>query len=167
MEPMKLASLGRLISGRRCAQGLTLGTLAAAAGVGRSTLAALESGKLPELGFNKVARICAAVGILLDTRPPLLEPRRRDLVEATAREFTKPVIKHMVLHGDTGAWEELLRVLQTDQRGLLAERVRLVVGTLDRNDSNVIAFTALLPLIMRRAIARAAEQPLKPRAAYP
>ena len=49
---MDLLALGLLIAERRRAQGLRLAELAEAAGVGRSTLAALESGKLPELGFN-------------------------------------------------------------------------------------------------------------------
>jgi len=149
---MDLFSLGRLISERRCAQGLTLADLAEAAGVGRSTLAALESGKLPELGFNKVARICAAAGIRLESQPPL------PYWYPTGRELTREFLAETILHGDADAWQELLRALKRDDRGLLAERLRRVVGTLDRNDPNVIAFTALLPAIMRRAIARAAER---------
>jgi len=145
---MDLASLGRLISERRCAQGLTLAELAARAGVGRSTLAALESGKLPELGFNKVARICAAAGILLETRPPLL----------AGRELTKPVIKGMIEREDVDAWHGLIRALRKDDKGLLASRVRQLVGTLDLKDPKVAAFTALLPPITRRAIYRRAER---------
>jgi hypothetical protein len=43
-------------------------------------LAALESGKLEELGFAKVERICTAVGVVLEARPtaldaPLMEHR--------------------------------------------------------------------------------------------
>jgi transcriptional regulator with XRE-family HTH domain len=147
---MDLFSLGRLINERRAAQGLTLAELAEAAQVGRSTLAALESGKLHELGFNKVARICAAAGILLETRPPLrhLPPR----------SLTKVDLADMILSGDGGAWQELLRALKRDERGVLAFRLRQVVAGLEPKDPNVMAFTALLPAIMRHAIARAAER---------
>ena len=154
---MDLASLGRLISERRYAQGLTLAALADAAGVGRSTLAALESGKLPELGFNKVARICAAAGILLETRPPVLTyPPRHRLRDTPAREMTKAMLEETIRSGDAAAWRELLRTLKRDDRGLLAARIRQVVGPLEPSDPNVTAFTALLPPITRRAIARAA-----------
>ncbi len=146
---MDLASLGRLISEQRCARGLTLAGLAAEAGVGRSTLAALESGKLPELGFSKVVRICTAAGILLESRPPLLY---RPLPAAA----TKDRLIETILRGDTDAWEEVLSALRKDDRGLLAERIRSVVRTLDRNDPNVAAFIGRLPGITRRAIARAA-----------
>lgn len=148
---MDLASLGRLISERRFAQRLTLADLAARARVGRSTLAALESGKLPELGFNKVARICAAAGILLETRPPL-----RELPPMHHREFSKPAIKAMIEREDVEAWHGLVRALHKEDRGLLASRVRQLVGTLDLKDPKVAAFTALLPPITRRAIYRRA-----------
>lgn len=150
---MDLDSLGRLISERRFAQGLTLADLAARARVGRSTLAALESGKLPELGFNKVARICAAAGILLETRPPL-----RELPRPRRPEFTKPVIQAMIEREDVDAWHGLVRAMRKDDRGLLAARVRQLVGTLDLKDPKVAAFTALLPPITRRAIYRRAER---------
>ena len=154
MDPMDLASLGRLISERRHAQGLMLADLAHAAGVGRSTLAALESGKLPELGFCKVARICAAAGILLETRLPLLSCP--PLLSRPPRSgFTKEVLRDLIVRGDHGTWRELLYALGKDDRGLLAARIRSVVGTLDRSEPNVEAFTELLPGIMRRAIARA------------
>jgi transcriptional regulator with XRE-family HTH domain len=155
---MDLCSLGRLINERRSAQGLTLGELAEAAQVGRSTLAALESGKLHELGFNKVARICAAAGILLETRPPLRHLPPRSLTGTSGRELTKTDVEDMILSGDDGAWQELLRAIKKDDRGVLAFHVRRVVGGLEPSDPNVTAFTALLPSIMRRAIARAAER---------
>jgi transcriptional regulator with XRE-family HTH domain len=155
---MDLFSLGRLINDQRSAQRLTLADLAEAAGVGRSTLAALESGKLAELGFNKVARICAAAGILLETRPPLRYFPPRSLRDTTGRELTKAALEDMILSGDGGAWQELLRALKKDELGMLGSRLRQVVGTLEPNDPNVVAFTALLPALMRRAIARAAQR---------
>jgi transcriptional regulator with XRE-family HTH domain len=155
---MDLFSLGLFIGERRHAEGLRLIDVAETAGVGRSTLAALESGKLPELGFNKVARICEAVGILLETRPPLIYYPPRSLTDASGRELTREVIEDIILRRGRGAWPELLRALKKDDRGLLSFRVRQVVGGLDRNDPSVIAFTALLPAIVRRAISRAAER---------
>ena len=50
---MDLLSIGRLIAERRRVKGLTLVELAAQAQVGRSTLAALEAGKLAELGLTR------------------------------------------------------------------------------------------------------------------
>jgi len=60
---MNLQTIGHLIAEGRRAKGLTLTQLAAQAAVGRSTLAALEAGKLPELGLERVARLCAAVDL--------------------------------------------------------------------------------------------------------
>ena len=66
---MNLQTIGHLIAERRRAKGLTLTQLATEAAVGRSTLAALEAGKLPELGLERVARLCAAVDFVLEARP--------------------------------------------------------------------------------------------------
>ena len=156
---MDLLSLGLLIAERRRAQGLRLAELAEAAGVGRSTLAALESGKLRELGFNKVVRICAAAGIRLESHPPLVSYAPRSPTDATGRELTKEVLEDIILHQGAGAWQELLRALRKDDRGLLTFRVRQAVGSLDRDNPNVAAFTALLPAITQRALARAAARP--------
>lgn len=160
---LDLASLGRLIAARRWAQGLTLATLAEAAGVGRSTLAALESGKLPELGFNKVARICAAAGIRLETRPPLppgqMPPR---LAYIAGADLTREAIADIIGRGDFRAWQALAREVETEESGRLADRVRRAVAALgpdERDDPRVLAFVALLPGILRKAIARDAERP--------
>jgi transcriptional regulator with XRE-family HTH domain len=69
---MDLRTIGCLVRERRRARNLTLRELAASAGIARSTLAAFESGKVAELGFNKVARVCAAVDLTIDIRPPIL-----------------------------------------------------------------------------------------------
>ena len=72
---MNLQTVGRLIAERRRAKRLTLGQLAAQAGVGRSTLAALEAGKLREFGFVKISRLCSVVGLVLEAHPsPLDKP---------------------------------------------------------------------------------------------
>lgn len=62
---LDLATLGRLIAQHRSAQRLTQAELARRARVGRSTLDALENGRTAELGFGKVSRILAALGLTL------------------------------------------------------------------------------------------------------
>jgi transcriptional regulator with XRE-family HTH domain len=115
---MNLSSLGPMIAARRRTLGISTAVLAAAAGVGRSTLAALESGKLPELGFNKVARICHAAGILLEALPMLDAPLmpHRHLTEAAGRDLTKAAVEDVIVHGDIGAWRGLARALTTSLR---------------------------------------------------
>ena len=88
---MDRATIGRLVSERRRAKRLTLAALAQSAGVGRSTLAALEAGKLAELGFVKVERICAAADLVVEVRTLALdEPlmAHRHLTEAAGRDLT-------------------------------------------------------------------------------
>lgn len=58
-----LEALGRIIADRRKANKLTQAALAQRARIGRSTLDALENGRLAELGFGKIARILAAQGL--------------------------------------------------------------------------------------------------------
>lgn len=154
---MDLPSLGRMIAARRRASGRTLADLAAAADVGRSTLAALESGKLPELGFSKVARICEAAGIVLEARAPLLDAplmEHRHITDAAGRDLTKAAVEDVIVRGDIGAWRGLVRALRTDESGRLAGRVRQVVAALRRDDPKVAAFAALLPGILARVTAR-------------
>lgn len=154
---VNLTLLGRMIAARRRAQHLTLTNLAAAAGVGRSTLAALESGKLPELGFTKVARICAATGIILEAHPPLLEQplmTHRHLTDTAGCHLTKAAVEDVIVRGDIGAWRGLVRALRTDKSGRLAARVQQVVDALGRDDRKVAAFASLLPAILARATTR-------------
>lgn len=154
---MDLSSLGRMIAARRRAAGRTLADLAAAADVGRSTLAALESGKLAELGFNKVARICEAAGIVLEARPPLLDAplmEHRHITDAAGRDLTKAAVEDVIVRGDLGAWRGLVRALRNDESGRLASRVQQVVGALRQDDPKVAAFAALLPGILARVTTR-------------
>jgi transcriptional regulator with XRE-family HTH domain len=60
-----LPDLGNAIATRRKAKGLSQKVLAEKAGVGRSTLDALENARLGELGFVKVVRILAVLGLQL------------------------------------------------------------------------------------------------------
>jgi len=150
---MNLLSVGYQIAQRRQARGLTLTALASAAGVGRSTLAALEAGKLPELGFEKVARLCAAVGLELEVRPPELEAplmQHRHLTEAAGRKLTKAAIEDVIVRGDIAAWRGLVAAIRAQhQRGLI-NRVRQVVTALDREDPKARAFATLLPDLLQR-----------------
>ena len=63
MIMLTLPELGEQIADRRRALKLTQPELAKRAGIGRSTLAALEGGKLAELGFTKIAMILAVLGL--------------------------------------------------------------------------------------------------------
>jgi len=82
-----LPTLGEAIATRRKTLGLSQLALAGRAGVGRSTVDALENARLGELGLVKVARILAAVGLELKlqeagskrpTLDELLEEDRHD-----------------------------------------------------------------------------------------
>ncbi|MBI2316731.1 MAG: helix-turn-helix domain-containing protein [Betaproteobacteria bacterium] len=149
---MNLHSVGRLIAQRRREKGLTLKELAAAAGVGRSTLAALERGKSDELGFAKVARLCAAVDLVLEARPLALEAplmAHRHLTEAAGRELTKAAIEDVILRGGSPAWRGLVRAIRADKTGRIARRVRKVAAAQGSHDVRARAFTTLLPDVLR------------------
>jgi transcriptional regulator with XRE-family HTH domain len=62
---LNLTSLGEQIATRRKALGLSQTALAQKAGVGRSTLEALENARLGELGYAKITNILAAMGLEL------------------------------------------------------------------------------------------------------
>ena len=143
---MDLAPIGALVGAQRRAKGLTLAELASRAAVGRSTLAALESGKLPELGFGRVARICAALDLVIDVRAPLLEApilAHRHLTDAAGRELTKAAIDDIILRGDVAAWRKLFKAMRDDTSGRVTRRVR-EVATAAAQDVKAKAFAALL-----------------------
>lgn len=60
---MDLETLGTRIAARRRELGLSQVALARRARVGRSTLAALESGRMAELGFGKVMMLLSVLGL--------------------------------------------------------------------------------------------------------
>ncbi len=75
---LDLTSLGEEIATRRRALGLSQSALALRAGVGRSTLEALENARLGELGYARITHILAALGLELKlqeagARRPTLE----------------------------------------------------------------------------------------------
>ncbi len=132
-----------------------------AAGVGRSTLAALERGKLQELGFNKVERICEALGLVVEARAPELSAPlmpHRHLTEAAGRDLTKAALEDVIIRGDISAWRGLVRAIRSSKGGRLVRRVQDVVKALDRDDSKVRAFAALLPEILRDSHSRESER---------
>lgn len=158
---MDLDTLGRLIRERRRAKQLTLPALASAARVARSTLAALEAGKLAELGFAKVVRLCAAVDLVVDVRPPLLDAPlvpHRHLTELAGRELTKAAIDDVISRGDVRAWRGLVRAIRADRSGRLARRVRDVVRAQREADPKARAFALMLPSFTPRARAEAGDR---------
>jgi transcriptional regulator with XRE-family HTH domain len=151
---MDLRTLGRLIAEHRRSQGLTLHQLAAEAGVGRSTLAALEGGKLAELGYVKVSRICAVLGLVLEARPPELDRplmQHRHLTELAGRELTKAAIDDVISRGDIRAWRGLVAAIQADSSGRVARRVRDVARALAKHEPRAEAFLSLLPRLHPKA----------------
>ena len=60
-----LVSVGREIAKRRKTLRLSQAELARKAGVSRATLDALENGRAGELGFGKLTKLLAAVGLEL------------------------------------------------------------------------------------------------------
>jgi transcriptional regulator with XRE-family HTH domain len=62
---LSLSSIGERIAERRKTQGLSQTVLAKRAGVGRTTLDALENGRAGELGFSKITKLLAALGLEL------------------------------------------------------------------------------------------------------
>ena len=62
---LTLSSLGSQIALKRKKLGLSQTALAKSASVGRSTLDALENDRIGELGFSKITKILAALGMEL------------------------------------------------------------------------------------------------------
>jgi transcriptional regulator with XRE-family HTH domain len=154
---MDLRSIGQLIAQHRRAKGLTLQALATRAGVGRSTLAALEAGTSTELGLQKVARLCAALDLVLEVRAPTLDQplmAHRHLTELAGRELTKAAIDDIITRGDMAAWRGLVAALKADETGRLARRVREVAAALREQDPRAQAFFTLVPELTRGSGAR-------------
>jgi transcriptional regulator with XRE-family HTH domain len=81
---LDLISIGKRIAERRKTLKLSQGELARKAGVSRATLDALENGRAGELGFSKVTKLLAALGLELTVqtaswqRPTLDELMQED-----------------------------------------------------------------------------------------
>lgn len=74
-----LNSIARSIASQRKKLKMSQSALAHAAGISRATLGALENGRSGELGFSKIAKILAALG--LELRIQEAQPRRPTLDE--------------------------------------------------------------------------------------
>ena len=74
-----LTSIGSEVALKRKALRMSQSALAQAAGVSRATLEALENGRSGELGFSKVGKILAALGLELKVQEAV--PRRPTLDE--------------------------------------------------------------------------------------
>jgi transcriptional regulator with XRE-family HTH domain len=66
---LALSSIGEQVAARRKTLGMSQIVLARKAGVGHSTLDALENSRIGELGFSKVTRILSALGMELRLQP--------------------------------------------------------------------------------------------------
>lgn len=64
-----LAEIGAQIAAARKGQGLGAMALAEKAGVTRTTLYLLESGRATEIGYSKLARLLAVLGLELRVEP--------------------------------------------------------------------------------------------------
>lgn len=64
-----LLSIGRETAERRKSLKLTQAELSRKAGISRATLDALENGRTGELGFSKVTKLLAALGLELTLQP--------------------------------------------------------------------------------------------------
>jgi transcriptional regulator with XRE-family HTH domain len=62
---LTLSSIGEQIATRRKSMHMSQSTLAKQAGVGHSTLDALENGRLGELGVSKITKLLSALGLEL------------------------------------------------------------------------------------------------------
>ena len=81
---LDLSSVGGQIAERRKVLKLSQSALARKAGISRATLDALENGRAGELGFSKIAKLLAALGLKLklqaagSQRPTLDELMQED-----------------------------------------------------------------------------------------
>jgi len=66
---LDLISVGTRIAEQRRSLKLTQAELSRQAGVSRATVDALENGRAGELGFSKVTKLLAALGLELEVQP--------------------------------------------------------------------------------------------------
>lgn len=74
---LDLAGIGQRIASARKQNGLTQLELATKAGVSRPTIDLLENGRATEIGYSKLARILAVLGLEFRLQP--VSPRRPTL----------------------------------------------------------------------------------------
>ena len=80
-----LCQIGQAVATARGSLGIRQVDLAARAGLSRATIDALENGRASDIGFSKLARILAALGLELSLRPATNErPTLDDLMREDA-----------------------------------------------------------------------------------
>ncbi len=77
--------LHEIIAKTRKAQGLSQLQLAQAAGISRASLSLLERGAASDLGYRKIQRIAARLGLELRLLPQAAMPTLDDLLEENRR----------------------------------------------------------------------------------
>jgi transcriptional regulator with XRE-family HTH domain len=103
---MRLQEIGFRIRQARIARGLTQASLAAAAGLSRTTLNQLENGLFPDLGVRKIQLLLDRLGLTLSIEPA--ERARADFVQMACTTAN-------VSFRTTLTEEELIRALLTGQ----------------------------------------------------
>jgi transcriptional regulator with XRE-family HTH domain len=84
---LDLLDIGQAIARQRRAMALTQGDLATRSGVSRSTINALEAGRLGEIGYRKLASILAVLKLRFEiVARQHRRPTPRDLIEQDDRE---------------------------------------------------------------------------------
>jgi len=82
---MTLLELGPYIRQERKRAGLSMQALAEMAGVDRTTISKLENQHLPEMGYAKLERVLAILGLEFWVRPVDGLPTLKDLQRENAR----------------------------------------------------------------------------------
>ncbi len=79
---LDLTSIGPRVAERRKSLKLSQATLSRQAGISRATLDALENGRAGEMGFSKLARLLAALGLELKLQDTASQrPTLEELIE--------------------------------------------------------------------------------------
>ena len=81
---LSISAIAEQIANKRKALGLSQASLAKKAHVGRSTLDALENGRMGELGYTKISNILSALG--LEMKIQLASSSRPTLEELMSEE---------------------------------------------------------------------------------
>ena len=84
MQMLTLLGMGTEVATRRKAARLSQTELARKAGISRATLDALENGRSGELGFSKISKILAVLG--LELRVQDAKPKRPTLDELLSED---------------------------------------------------------------------------------
>jgi transcriptional regulator with XRE-family HTH domain len=92
-----LSAIGEMIAVRRRSLNLSQSALAKQAKIGLSTLDALENGRMGELGYSKILRVLAVLG--LELRVEETVGRRPTLDELMEEHSSHSEQQHTLAHG--------------------------------------------------------------------